>query len=188
MNGPCLLWRCVQHDQSALTFQVSDPCKWCPGYGGGPVPVPALLDKTWHPPPWTSPGRHMQRGGWVRQAVRTRYQQPLWTNAVTDKGYYFDTQGESWQTPLKKNANFLDFIIQQTYPFVAATSVYVFALTSLESLVKRSPPLRKSRIKYNFPSVWNAANKQRFQSSLIQRYTRKNGWEKCLEFEAIRRY
>lgn len=105
MNGPCLLWRCVQHDQSALTSQVSDPCKWCPGYGGGPVPVPALLDKTWHPPPWTSPGRHMQRGGWVRQAVRTRYQQPLWTNAVTDKGYYFDTQGESWQTPLKKNAN-----------------------------------------------------------------------------------
>lgn len=31
-------------------------------------------------------------------------------------------------------------------------------LTSLESLVKRSPPRRKSKIKYSFPSVWNATN------------------------------
>lgn len=33
----------------------------------------------------------------------------------------------------------------------------IYQLTSLESLVKRSPPRRKSSIRYNFPSVWNAA-------------------------------
>lgn len=33
-------------------------------------------------------------------------------------------------------------------------------LTSLLNLVKRSPPFKKSRIKYNFPSVWKAKLKK----------------------------
>lgn len=45
-------------------------------------------------------------------------------------------------------------------------------LTSLESLVKRSPPRRKSKIKYSFPSVWNATNKHiplKCQHNTVQR-------------------
>lgn len=34
-------------------------------------------------------------------------------------------------------------------------------LTSLLNLVKRSPPFKKSRIKYNFPSVWKAKLKKK---------------------------
>lgn len=60
----------------ALTFLVSDPCKWCPGYGGGPVLTPALLDKTSHPPLWTSPGRReAYRGGHTQRIIRWM---PIW--------------------------------------------------------------------------------------------------------------
>lgn len=40
------------------------------------------------------------------------------------------------------------------------SELILYQLTSLESLVKRSPPRRKSSIRYNFPSVWNAALKK----------------------------
>lgn len=113
----------------ALTFLVSDPCRWCPGYGGGPVLMPARLDKTSHPPLWTSPGRH--------EAHRERHIQR------------------------KRRKGIIRWMPVWPWASKIAT-VWWSILTSLESLVKRSPPLRKSRIKYNFPSVWNATNTQSF--------------------------
>lgn len=45
------------HTSRALTFLVSDLGTRFPVSEDGPMPEPALPDRTWHLPLWTSPGR-----------------------------------------------------------------------------------------------------------------------------------
>lgn len=115
---------------SALTSRVWGLGKWCPGCGGGPVRAPALPGKTSHPPPWTSPGGN--------ETNRWADRKEVWK---VRKRCVAKQQGPD---RIKERQN-------KEQPRLEG-----LPRTSLESLVKRSPPLRKSRIRYNFPSVWNA--------------------------------